>query len=403
MKKNKLYLGIIFLIIIFFLLTIIKEKKITISPQNFQKNISKIYYLDDNYIIFNEINNDNYIYNFNTKSLEKLTSNIDNIQIVKVLDNKKIVYLKNGEIYLNDKKKSNLNNIKNISFRDDLFIINSNEKYGVLNTDLETIIPFDYDFVEKGQQLFLAKKDNKMGYIDNKNNIVIPFEYEIATLDENKNFIALKNNQTGVTNLKNNTLIEFKYDNFIRFSNKFIGYKDKAFHLLDEKLNKKLDATWLGFPSKDTIFYEKNGKFGLLDINGNKITENIYDELGQQNVKAIIFKKDNKYGLINQKGKIIYKNIADYIVPLSKYFFTIGIDGEDSENIVNSNGNTILKNENFIEIFEINENYLLAQTLDDFTLFDKNGTKLLTIKEIIFFNNSIIIYKKDNQIFYIRF
>lgn len=399
MKKISLFLGCIFILIITFFCFKTKKNS-NIKPHVFQKDISKINYIDKHFIVFNN-NESSYIYDFTNNNIDLLSNN--DKQIVKVFSNKKIVYLKNGELYLNEKKIDEIDNIKSISFKDDLFVINSNDKFGVLDSNLNIIIPFEYDNIQIGEQLFLAKLKDKIGYINKQNNIIIPFEYEAGTSDENNKIIVLKKNKAGILNIKNDKITNFIYDNFMKFSNKFVGYKDNKFFLLDENTNKELDATWVGFPSKNTIFYEKNGKFGLLDINGNKITENIYDELGQQNIEAIIFKKDNKYGLINQKGEVIYKNTADYIVPLSKYFYIAGKDGEDTNFIINSDGKSILKNENFIEIFEINENYLLAQTLDDFTLFDKNGTNLLTIKEIIFFNNSIIIYKKDNQIFYIKF
>lgn len=402
MKKINLYLILALLLNGFFAYSLTKEEKTPIILHEFQKHISKVCYIDKEHLIFVD-NNDSYLYSFSNKTFNKLSFDINDKKIIKILPTKNIVSLNNGEIYLNNKNYTSLNNVKSISFQDNFFIVNSNDKFGVLDNKLKTIIPFEYDFIEKGESLFLVKKDNKIGYVDNQNNLIIPFEYDSGLPDKNNNFVALKDNKVGVIDLKNKTLIDFKYDNFIRFANKFIGFKDNKFYLLSENQTEELDGTWLGFPSNDSIFYEKNDKFGLLDSNGNKLTNNIFDELGQKNTNAIIFKKNNKYGLINQIGKEIYKNKADYIIPISQYFFIAGTDNQAQESIINSNGKTILKDNKFIDIFEINQNFLLAQTLTGFNIFNKNGVEIVSFDKINFFNDSIVFFQKNNQTYYIKF
>ena len=132
-----------------------------------------------------------------------------------------IIYLKNGELYLNEKKIDEIDNIKSISFKDDLFVINSNDKFGVLDSNLNIIIPFEYDNIQIGEQLFLAKLKDKIGYINKQNNIIIPFEYEAGTSDENNKIIVLKKNKAGILNIKNDKITNFIYDNFMKITNSF--------------------------------------------------------------------------------------------------------------------------------------------------------------------------------------
>lgn len=55
-------------------------------------------------------------------------------------------------------------------------------KMGIMNRDLELVIPIEYESVERsgyiGDEHFLAKKDGKYGIINKKNKIVLPFIYD---------------------------------------------------------------------------------------------------------------------------------------------------------------------------------------------------------------------------------
>lgn len=55
---------------------------------------------------------------------------------------------------------------------------------------------------------------------------------------------------------------------------------------------------------KSVLKYEKNGKYGLVDLEGNRITKPIYEEIASVKDKEgeILAKKKGKYGVLNNKG-----------------------------------------------------------------------------------------------------
>ena len=61
-------------------------------------------------------------------------------------------------------------------------IRNFENKWGVIDVNGHTIIPFEYDEmgISMNEGLIAVKKGGKYGYIDIFNNVVIPFKYEIA-------------------------------------------------------------------------------------------------------------------------------------------------------------------------------------------------------------------------------
>jgi hypothetical protein len=107
------------------------------------------------------------------------------------------------------------------------------EKYGLIDTSNNIIIPFIYDFVdvrildECGGEIFIAEKAGKCGIIDINENILIPFEYDDIDFDsrgcklENIVFMAIKNNSYGLINIQNKITTPFKYKYIQNFGKKY--------------------------------------------------------------------------------------------------------------------------------------------------------------------------------------
>lgn len=66
---------------------------------------------------------------------------------------------------------------------------------------------------------------------------------------------------------------------------------------------------------KNILKYEKNGKYGLLSIAGNTITDAKYEELASFANKEgeVIVKENGEYGIIDEKGNVKIKNKYDLI------------------------------------------------------------------------------------------
>ena len=106
----------------------------------------------------------------------------------------------------------------------------------------------------------VVKENDKYGVIDSKGNKIIEAKYEnVKTPNPQKNvFICYENDETKVINEKGKEIYtEYKNIEPLRLKNVFSD-------LMYEK---------------STLKYSKDGKYGIIDINGKKLTNAIYDEI----------------------------------------------------------------------------------------------------------------------------
>ena len=153
--------------------------------------------------------------------------------------------------------------------------------------------------------------DDKVGVIDRKGNIIIEPEY-LA--------VFIPNHEKDV----------------------FICYTDEEHYSI---LNKDKEEQFKEYSNVDGIIiseenmefekyllkYEIDGKYGLIDINGNKVTEVIYSEITSLKNRPgnILVKKDDLYGVFDERGnKIIdakYNSIRsdEYSSEIDGYYYRI--------------------------------------------------------------------------------
>lgn len=174
------------------------------------------------------------------------------------------------------------------------------------------------------------------GYVIFKNVEQKNKEYEIEEIEEYNYFVIKEDNKFGVIDNKANKIIEAKYES-VKIPNPM---KAVFFCEEDERVkvfNDKSEELFTGFEeiellklknvSSDLVYeksvlkYTKNGKFGLIDFNGKKITKAIYDEIDTLQFKEgeLLVKKDGKYGVINIKGTVLVKAEYDKI-EADKYY-----------------------------------------------------------------------------------
>ncbi|PNK60460.1 WG repeat-containing protein [Psychrobacter sp. FDAARGOS_221] len=116
------------------------------------------------------------------------------------------------------------------SLFDEFFAVKKDGKWGFINRDFETVIPFEYDkVVEFYDDLAAVKKNNKFGFIDKDGQTVIPFDYDDANIDIDDwrtrvdrkyrfsdNMTAVrKASHWGVIDRGNNIIVPFEYDDVI--------------------------------------------------------------------------------------------------------------------------------------------------------------------------------------------
>ena len=236
----------------------------------------------------------------------------------------------------------------------------------------------------------------------NKSHIVetieeAPYEYfSMHSLDE----------KVGVIDKNGNTIIESKYTN-IYIPNQS---KDVFFCFSDDEnyyiFNSKGKDIFTEFNSvspiiisdtslemeKNVLSYEENGKYGLVDFEGKKLTNAIYEQVSSLKNKpgCILVKKDGLYGVLDSNGEIVieakYNSIKgdEYCSETDKYLKTGYIISEKTKTgiiygYIDYNGKMLIEPQ-----YESIARPLEYESDDIYLVFMENGKKgVMKNKKII--------------------
>ena len=222
----------------------------------------------------------------------------------------------------------------------------------------------------KDYEYFAVYSSNKWGVINQEGNIVIEPSYQemIIIPDQTKDiFICMYNinEETG-------------------------EYETKALNSKNEEIFTDYEQIEVleNFDKNDNIWFEegvlrvkKNGKYGLIDLDGKEILPCEYDEIttltGIEN--SLILTKDNKKGLANDKGNIIiealYKNIINLGETYKEGYITI--DEQGKYGLISTTKKQILENK-FDEIKQIylNNYYIVKENGVD-KIINSSGEQIL--------------------------
>ncbi len=155
--------------------------------------------------------------------------------------------------------------------------------------EIESVTNYQY-FVLK------ATDDQKFGVMDTQGNIKIPTEYTMVKIPNPSKpiFVCQTEGKSMVLNASGEQLYT-TYDAIDA-----LQLKNVASDLVYEK---------------SILKYEKGGKYGLLTLEGDVITDPIYEEIDTLQYKEgeLLVKQDGKYGVINLKGYPLVESQYDKI------------------------------------------------------------------------------------------
>ena len=155
-------------------------------------------------------------------------------------------------------------------------------------------------------------------------------KYEIEKVDNYEYFTLKVDNKYGVINKEGKQIINTEYTNVIIPNPQkavFICYTDDSTKVLNqngeeiftefksiEPIKLKNIASSLMY-EKSILTYKENEKFGLINLEGKKLTKAIYDKIEGLPYKEgeLLVQKEGKYGVINLKGNQLIKPQYDQI------------------------------------------------------------------------------------------
>lgn len=261
------------------------------------------------------------------------------------------------------------------------------------------------------------------------------YDFEIAKVTQIDYHVLHENNQYGVINRDGEIVVRPEYD-IIQIPNPskdiFIcmyNYNGEEKEYQTDVLNSKgekiyqgydnvqaipTETTYDGIPfEKMTLKYKKDGKYGLLSIDGKELTKPIYDEISAISYKEgmLLVKQDDKCGVVNMNGKTVipveYESITadNYYHEETLYQTTGFIVSKKSDEgyrygYIDYKGHIVVKAEytQIDRVTEIQDNknvYLVA--------FKEGQAGLLKNKKIILnYEYEDINYNSYNDVFVIK-
>ena len=222
----------------------------------------------------------------------------------------------------------------------------------------------------KNYEYFTVYSSNKWGVINQEGNIVIEPSYQemIIIPDKTKDiFICMYNinEETGEYETK-----------ALNSKNEEIFTDYEQIEVLEN--SDKNDNLWF---EEGVLRVKKNGKYGLIDLDGKEILPCEYDEItaldGIEN--SLILTKDGKKGLANDKGSIIIEPLYKEIINLGETYKEgyITIDEQGKYGLISTTKKQILENK-FDEIKQIylNNYYIVKENGVD-KIINSSGEQIL--------------------------
>ena len=238
----------------------------------------------------------------------------------------------------------------------------------------------------------LYSENDKVGVIDRDGNTILDSTYtDVYIPNPLKDvFICFDGDSSSVVNSKGEKILE--------------DYKDVSALITSESSLLDLE--------KNVLKYKKDGLYGLINLDGEVVTEPIYEEISSLKNRPgrILVKKDDKYGVLDSNGKVV--------VPIS-YYSIVGDEYCEDENAYantgyivsiktnngimygyyNSTGKKVLdtKYESITRVLEYEDeaNYLIVMS---------NGKKgvLRNGKKLIDLDYQDVIYSRLSKIFIVN-
>ncbi len=239
-------------------------------------------------------------------------------------------------------------------------------------------------------------------------------------------YTAYENGKFGVINNDGETVIEPSYDEMIAIPNNsrpiFIctydvdddagTYKTKAINEKNEEIlvgYDKIEAID-NYDSKQNVWYEdnvlrvsKNGKYGIINFEGQEILPCEYDEItALKGVKSnFIVKKDGKVGLVNEVGQTIVNTEYKNVLTLKEGYKSeyVIVDENNKYGIISTSG-TVLIEPKYEGVKYIGSSHLFAVKEDKtWKLMDTEENKIIInggYKDIVEAKSENIIVVDDD-------
>jgi hypothetical protein len=353
-----------------------------------------------------------------------------------------------------------------VVFLENYFPVASDQKYGYMNSNGAIVIQPQYDEVGVFRNgLAVVSKESKYGVINKKNELIVDFVYDEIVDFQDDRAIVSKEEKYNLIDRSGKEISSGKFSDLSSFHKEiYIGLEDSLYLFLDKNLNLVSDLKCqeigdlldgysivqvnnfygvidsnlrvripfqfdeIGRFENNIFIYSSSGKRGLIRSDGTKITEPIYDEIGELNIENnttvvksgsliswikidggnffdfsteyfpnalelaqfskgyAVYRKKGKYGFVDSKGKLAFKPSLEIT---AKYINAIPANKNGKWGLIDFK-NKMVKSFEYDLIEDFNAKGILVQKNGLSGLWDYNFVSILPLEF-----NSIKVFEKQ--------
>ena len=243
-----------------------------------------------------------------------------------------------------------------LSDASDLLICMNGDDYGAISLDGSVIIPMeekrylnyytdDYLIAER----YSEDGSNVYGLYDKAGNLLLPYEYSDMMYPEH-GYIAVskQNGVSSILDMQLNTVFSVEAESISVCSENRVIYRKKDgqgagfLNMKGEPVGLPIyDDIWPMMETDNKVAVAfKDGKIGLVDFNGNAVTECIYDTYSSNNDSHIYVTKDERWGALDFKGNVIVPFNYDYVGSFYNDYDVLALEGKYG--IVDKDGDIVI-------------------------------------------------------------
>lgn len=322
----------------------------------------------------------------------------------------KVLNSKNEEIfngYQQIEAISNIDEKQNLSYNSNVLRIKKENKYGLINMQGNEILSCEYEEITSIQGLeneLITKKEGKYGVVNEEGKEILPNIYsEIQNLGKvaSEGFI-IKNedNKYGIVDITNKEVLKPEYEAIekIHVGNYYVVTKQGKQIVINKEGIEVLNGNYdkiiniLRNP-EDGVIYQKNNKYGVMNLSGESIIEAKYEEIKEGKTGKIIAEENGKYGIIDLTGKTELEFKYNGINYNEKADLYVAEDENYNNEILDSNYNVKLSG--ILIDLDDEKGYIEIRKDDEYKYYN------LKIEEKneadIFTSNTLFISKKNGK------
>lgn len=330
--------------------------------------------------------------------------NLEGIKFIDINDSN-LIFTRQGRTYiynLEQKKIQNNYDGEILERVNDRYILKIKNRYELRNLDFYDKSLSYEEVLESGNiGTFIVKKDNKYGVINKDGKVLIDFKYKI--LEKFKGEFSIYQNfdnyKKGIIDSKGKILLNPIFDElYITKNGNWLG-KKKGLYFTSNMKVLKIDR--IISTKKDILVYEKDGKYGLINLFNMKFTENNYESISQEVDNGLILNENGKYSLIDskeffenkmKKNKVLY----DYIIRVDEDIYGLGNFKRKSLKYYNLYTGVKLEQE-FKNLKKGSSEVVVGEVKDEYYFIRSSDSKIIakTKKDnLIYINKKYILLKE---------